>query len=106
MAKLTPQIPAGLSAKAQQLWLATVPSRARSAERQVMIEQALIELDRADLLRAKLDATGGLIVTSKRSKLVRPNPILALEQRSRATFTRLWFRLSLDWNGQIDGRHD
>jgi len=50
--------PEGLSERSCALWASVVPSRAVSAARLAMVEEALRFLDRADEARRLLDAAG------------------------------------------------
>ena len=91
-----PEPPGHLSERSQALWRDLVRYRADSAERQVLLECALSDLDRADALRAQIAAEGAT-VTSARSKLTRVHPAFRIESELRRRFLAAWRTLDLTW---------
>src|SRR3954447_1094132 len=94
-----PEPPGHLSERSQALWREFVRYRADSAERQVLLESALSDLDRADALREQI-AREGVTVTSARSKLMRAHPALKVEAEMRRRFLAAWRTLDLTWREQ------
>jgi phage terminase small subunit len=94
--------PQHLSARAQSLWHAVVPSRARSPERLALLQVALESLDRADQARLAVEKNG-MTTTTKTTGAVHLHPLLRVEREARQQFSRLWEQLNLSWNPQIDG---
>ena len=86
--------PEHLSPRARQLWAELVPSRADTAERQVLLCTALEDLDRIDEMRELLKREGVLIV-SARSRLPHTHPALKLEAEARRRFLAAWRALNL-----------
>jgi phage terminase small subunit len=91
-----PEPPGHLSERSQALWRELVRRRCNSAERQLLLECALTDLDRADALREQV-AHEGVVVTSARSKLVRAHPALKIEAEMRRRFLAAWRALDLTW---------
>src|SRR3954447_7853437 len=92
-----PEPPEHLSARSQALWTELVLYRCNSAERQVLLECALTDLDRADALRRQIEREGAM-VTSARSKLPRAHPALKIEAEMRRRFLAAWRALDLTWS--------
>ena len=92
-----PEPPGHLSERSQALWRELVRHRCNSAERRLLLECALADLDRADALREQI-AREGATVTSARSKLVRAHPALKIESEMRRRFLAAWRALDLTWN--------
>src|SRR3954452_18505225 len=84
-----PDPPAHLSEKSAAIWRELTPHRCDSVERRVLLECALSDLDRADELRAQIQAEGATIV-NRRSKLPRPHPGLKVEAELRRRFLAAW----------------
>ena len=84
-----PEPPGHLSERSQALWRELVRRRCNSVERQTLLECALSDLDRADVLRAQI-AREGAMVTSARSKLPRAHPALKIEAEMRRRFLAAW----------------
>lgn len=84
--------PAHLSPRAAALWLAVVPSRARSPGRLAMVQAALEALDRADLARLAI-AAEGMTTTTRTTGAVHLHPLLRVEREARAQFLTAWDRL-------------
>jgi hypothetical protein len=93
--------PEGLSARTSALWRSE-RVRTRSVARKTLLLEACRALDRADELAA-LVATQGPTIESKRSGVVRLNPLLMLEAREREAFRKLASLLELNWCPGIDG---
>jgi phage terminase small subunit len=93
--------PAHLSERAAELWRACASS-ARSPGRRVLLQLACESLDRAaeagQVIRAE-----GVMVLSKRSRLARPHPMLAVERAAKAEAVRLLRILGLVWDPLVDG---
>jgi P27 family predicted phage terminase small subunit len=94
--------PAHLSARSQQLWREIVPSRALSAPRLALLEQALSALDRADQCRAAV-TTENLVSITEKTGAVHVHPLLKTEKDARAQFHQIWTTLGLVWAADIDG---
>jgi hypothetical protein len=95
--------PEGLSERAQALWRGVVPSRAVSAGRLALIEEALRSLDRADQCRAIVGREGPTFTTTT-TGAVHQRPEIRLERESRALFAKLWTGMYLQWSNEEDGR--
>ena len=80
-----PEPPGHLSERSQALWRELVRYRCDSAERRLLLECALTDLDRADRLREAIDREG-VTITSARSKLPRAHPALRLRVRCGGGF--------------------
>ena len=91
-----PEPPLHLTERSQALWRELVRYRCDSAERQVLLECALTDLDRADRLREAIDREG-VTITSARSKLPRAHPALKVESEMRRRFLAAWRALDLTW---------
>src|SRR3954452_20276357 len=96
MQRPIPEPPGHLSERSQALWRELVRYRCDSAERRILLECALSDLDRADALREQI-AHEGVTVTSARSKLSRLNPGLRVENELRRRFLAAWRTLDLTW---------
>ena len=94
--------PDGLSARSHALWYAVVPSRAMSAGRHALIEEALRALDRADEMRAVVDAEGPVSV-NETTGMTHVHPCVKIERESRQAFSRLWTQMGLEWSSEEDG---
>lgn len=97
--------PSHLSERSRTLWAELVPSRARSAGRQALLQSALEALDRADEARAAITGTG-LTTTTKTTGAVHIHPLLKVERESRQQFAKIWGELHFGWDQRIDGRLD
>jgi len=94
--------PPHLQERSKALWRDLVPSRCASPGRVAMLEAALTALDQADQARQQV-ARDGLSFTTRKTKMVRPHPLLAVERQARATFLRIFRTLRLDWDPDLDG---
>src|SRR3954452_19716150 len=94
-----PEPPGHLSKRSQALWTELVRYRCDSAERRLLLECALSDLDRADVLREQIEREG-VTVTSTRSKLARAHPALKIEAEMRRRFLAAWRALDLTWRAQ------
>src|SRR4051794_29484663 len=92
-----PEPPEHLSERSRALWCELVRHRCNSVERQLLLECALTDLDRADALRMQI-AREGAMVTSARSKLPRAHPALKIEAEMRRRFLAAWRALDLTWS--------
>jgi hypothetical protein len=95
--------PPNLSPRSRDLWRCLVPRRARSTERRLALEAALLQLDIADALRASI-LREGIVLRSTRSRLARANPTLRAEGAARARFVRMWLAIGFHWDPTTDGR--
>ena len=95
--------PEGLSERAQALWSAVVPTRAISAGRLALIEEALRALDRADQARHIVDEKGPTFET-KTTGTVHVRPETRIERENRQMFARIWSSMHLEWSYSEDGR--
>lgn len=100
------ETPDGLSERSQSIWRSVAPRRARSAERLLLIEQALRLLDRADAAAAAIARDGLTAEPRAGGKMRRAHPLLAVEQKARIQFSRIWDRLGLQWWAPLDGIAD
>ncbi len=75
--------PAELSDASKALWVELVPTHVRRPARRVLLEQALLALDRAAACRAVLNKAG-LTVTCLGSRTLHVHPLVAVEQQARA----------------------
>jgi P27 family predicted phage terminase small subunit len=98
-----PDAPPDLSAESQDLWVRLVPTEARSLGRRTLLLQALRALDRANQARREL-ADQGLLVVTPRTGFPHANPLLKIEREARSEFAKIWSKLGLTFNAQIDGR--
>jgi hypothetical protein len=89
-----PDPPEGLSASSGKLWRTIGPARVDTPGRQVLFEEALRALDRANEARA-LVASEGLTSKTPATGAVHLNPTARLERDSRAQFSSLWTALGL-----------
>jgi phage terminase small subunit len=96
MQRPIPEPPEHLTERSQALWRELVKRRCDSAERQLLLECALTDLDRADALRQRIEREGAM-VTSARSKLPRAHPALKIEAEMRRRFLAAWRALDLTW---------
>jgi hypothetical protein len=80
-----------------------VPSRAVSAGRRALIEEALRALDRADQMREVVDRDGPVTV-NKTTGMTHVHPACKLEREARQAFSRLWTTMHLEWSTDEDGR--
>ena len=94
--------PQHLSDRAEQLWNAIVPRRARSTERLTLLQTALECLDRADEAKQILDAEG-LTIKTLATGTIHVHPMLKVEQESRRQFVKIWDSMGLDFAHLIDG---
>ncbi len=94
--------PDHLSAESQALWSEVVPRRGKSPGRLALIEEALLARDRATEARRELDKHGMLSET-KTTGAIHINPLLRVERENRQLFARLWDKLGLSWDHEIDG---
>jgi phage terminase small subunit len=104
-AKLDIVIPAPehLSDRAKALWLAVVPSEAKSPARLALVQTALELLDRADQAKALLDVEG-LLLTTASTGAAHLHPAGKLERDNRQLFVTIWVKLGLDcdpWNAGL-----
>ena len=97
-----PAAPAHLSKRSKALWRSVVPSRAKSAERQLLVIVALECLDLADECRDRIRAEGMTTVTRK-TGAVHVHPLAKVEKEQRAMFVKVWGQLNFQWNHDIDG---
>src|SRR5262245_29842021 len=91
--------PGGLSNRAQELWRSLVPRRARSPERQALLEAALRALDRA-AEAAEVVAREGMSFTTKKTGAVHMHPMLRVERENKGFFLSVWSALGLTWSQQ------
>lgn len=101
---MTIKPPKHLSARSKKLWDELVPARAKSPERQALLQTALEALDRADQAREILDREG-LTTKNETTGVVHVHPLVRAEKDARKLFVRIWDQLSLEWRYDIDGRH-
>lgn len=99
--KTIPAAPDGLSCRALSLWQAVVPSRAASAGRLAVIEEALRALDRADEAR-RLVADEGMVSKTESTGALHVHPLLKVERENRQLFARLWEQLGFYLDSNID----
>lgn len=86
--------PEGLSEKSRQLGAVVVPLRAKDAERQAIVEQALRSLDRAEAARLAI-AEAGMTTQTKTTGAVHVHPLVKVEREARQQFMRAWEALGL-----------
>jgi hypothetical protein len=98
-----PPPPEDLSERSKALWSAVVVTRARSAGRLAVLEEALRSLDRADEARHLL-AQQGLLNVTKTTGAVHLNPLSKVEKEHRGLFVQLWVGLGLNFDVDVDGR--
>jgi len=94
--------PAELSEQSQAIWRGVVPRRAKTTERMLLIKTALMALDRADQVTAKIKEQG-LTLENPSTGAIRANPLLKLERELRQQFASIWAGMDLDWHAVIDG---
>ena len=94
-----PEPPWHLSERSQALWRELVRYRCDSAERRLLLECALTDLDRANVLRERIEREG-VVVVSARSKLARAHPAFRIENEMRRRFLTAWRALDLTWREQ------
>ena len=97
-----PEPPENLSAHARQLWIAILPDVQGPARRE-LLTIALLARDRMVDAGAIIRASG-LTITSRRSKLTRAHPAIAIERDSRRQFIQIFRDLGLSrpasaWGG-------
>src|SRR3954463_4776945 len=92
-----PEAPGHLSERSRGIWNELVRDRCDSLERQVLLEHALADLDRADVLKLQI-AVEGITQTSTRSGLTRIHPALKVETELRRRFLAAWRTLGLTWS--------
>ena len=97
-----PPPPEHLSDLSRGLWKKVV-TRRFSEGRLIMLEQALISLDRADQAREVIDREGLVSVTT-RTGVSHLHPAAKLERENRQLFMKAWKGIGLHWNSGIDGR--
>ena len=88
--------PAHLSERSKKLWQSIVPRRAKSLERQILLQTALEALDRSDEAREELK-NQGLIEKKKNGILKHEKPLLKIERENRQFFLKCWKQLDLHW---------
>ena len=85
-----PEPPAGLSSRSQELWRKLGREHAESTSRQVLFEQALKALDRADQCALAIASEGLTSVTASTGAL-HVHPLVKIEIESRNQFAKIWF---------------
>lgn len=81
MANLDP--PTGLSDASRAIWRELVPGHVRQLGRRVLLEQALLALDRAAVCREVL-AKEGLTIRNLGTRALHVHPLVAVEAQARA----------------------
>ena len=94
--------PDDLSKRSKGLWESVVGSRTYSIGRLTMLEQALRSLVRSDQCRRLIDEQG-LVSTTKATGAVHLNPLVKAEREHRQLFGKLWDKLALHFDQEIDG---
>ena len=97
-----PPPPECLSDRSKDIWVRVVRRRF-SDGRLILLEQALLALDRAEEAREAVNHDGLLSVT-RRSGVTHINPAARIERENRQLFARIWKSIGLGWNSAIDGR--
>jgi phage terminase small subunit len=99
MTKIPP--PDSLSHEARKIWERVETSRF-STGRLILLEQALLTLDRANQARAIIEREG-LITVTKRSGVPHLHPAVKIEKENRHLFMKTWKAIGLGWDPFIDG---
>ena len=97
-----PPPPEHLSDFSKGLWK-KVMTHWFSEGRLIMLEQALISLDRANQAREVIDRDG-LVAVTTRTGVSHLHPAAKLERESRQLFMKAWKAIGLHWNSNIDKR--
>jgi phage terminase small subunit len=97
-----PPPPEHLSDFSKGLWK-KVMTHWFSEGRLIMLEQALISLDRANQAREVIDRDG-LVAVTTRTGVSHLHPAAKLERESRQLFMKVWKAIGLHWNSGIDKR--
>lgn len=89
--------PKGLRGRARELWLRLVPGQVNGPGRLELLRLALEVLQEHDLA-SQVIWREGATVTSRRSGLTRPHPLLRLCEKNRRLFLRYARLLHLQWD--------
>ena len=89
--------PPSLSDDSQALWRTIVPERARSAERQALVAEALHVRDRLEQVRAQMNSEE-LLSETETTKAKHVNPLLGIERDLSKLFLKFWDGMNLDWD--------
>jgi P27 family predicted phage terminase small subunit len=93
--------PECLSNESKKLWKKVVTHQF-SDGRLILLEQALLTLDRANEAKEIVNSEG-LITTTKRSGVVHVHPAVKVERENRQLFIKAWKEMGLSWNSLVDG---
>jgi phage terminase small subunit len=95
--------PAHLSDRSAALWGELAPKHARSPGRRVLLESAPEALDHADAAR-EIIARECVTFTTEKTGTVHAHPALQIERQARTQFTRIWAKLALHWDAELDSQ--